>query len=256
MRDNGRMPTPTELQIALRHPVRFVADPEDPERSRFVFDTPRGPVEATANEAIGPLSGGIRALTADPSVRAWATPAIVALRLMATGTLASPGPSELQQMLDGGRAIGPTASEGQAAVRAFLAALVAGAPAVATTPQRRRGSEQPRPTIERPTSFSYRLEVTLSEDSEAMADLELHVRPQTLNRASVPAPTVLTRDDHHLGPAARPALLAMVERLAVSWPPAEQLAREGRVRVTPEELGMLGQGRPLVSALADRKSVV
>ncbi|GAA2090375.1 DEAD/DEAH box helicase [Aeromicrobium tamlense] len=246
------MATPTELQIALRHPVRFVQDQEDPARSVFVFDTPSGPLEATANEAVGPLSGGIRALTADPSVRAWATPSIVALRLMATGTLASPGSSELQQMLDAGRSVGPTPAEGQAAIRAFLAALVAGAPAVATTPQRRRETEQPRPTIERPTSFSYRLDITLSEDADAMADLELQVRPQALNRASVPAPAVLTRDDHHLGEAARPALVAMLERLAVSWPPADQLAREGRARVTPEELGALGQGQPLIAALANR----
>ncbi|MBC9225369.1 ATP-dependent helicase [Aeromicrobium sp. 636] len=246
------MPTPTELQIALRHPVRFVSDPDDPSRSRFVFDTPRGPLEATANEAVGPLSGGIRALSADASARAWATPAIIALRLMATGTLASPDPSQLQQMLNSARAVGPTEAEGQTAIRAFLAALVAAAPAVATTPQRRRETEQPRPTIERPTSFSYRLVVTLSGDADAMADVEVHVRPQAMNRASVPAPTVLTRDDHHLGPAAKPALRAMLERLAAAWPPAERLADEGRARVTPEELGLLGQGRPLVSALANR----
>lgn len=256
MRDNEGMATPTELQIALRHPVRFIADPDDPSRSRFVFDAPSGPIEATANEAVGPLSGGIRAVRADASVRAWATPAIVALRLMATGTLAEPGHAELEQMLDAGKAIGPTPAEGQRAVRAFLEALVADAPAVATTPQRRSRPEPPRPTIERPTSFSYRLEVTLDGGADAEAELELHVRPQHQHRASVPAATVLSRDDHHLGPAARPALLAMLERLAASWPPAKELARDGRARVTPAELGELGQGRPLVSAMANRVDVV
>lgn len=250
------MPTPTELQIALRHPVRFVADAEDPSRSRFVFDTPNGPLEATANEAVGPLSGGIRALTADASARSWASPAILALRLMATGDLASPDSTQVQQLLDAGRAIGPTAAEGQAAVRAFLAALVADAPTVATTPQRKREPEQPRPTIERPTSFSYRLDVDLLGDGDDLAELTLWVRPQSLNRAAVSAATVLTRDDHHLGPAARPAMLAMLERLAVSWPPAAQLAEHGRVRVGPESLGFLGQGRPQVSALANRVEIV
>ncbi len=250
------MPTPTELQIALRHPVRFVAEADDPTRSRFVFDAPNGPIEATANEAVGPLSGGIRALNAHPSARAWATPAIIALRLMATGTLAEPGSSELQQMLDSGKAVGPTPAEGQAAIRGFLAALVAEAPSVATTPQRRREPEQPRPTIERPTSFSYRLDVVLAGDSDAAVDLELHVRPQSMNRAPVSAATVLSRDDHHLGPAARPALLAMLERLSISWPPAAPLARDGRARITPDELGQLGQGRPLVSALANRIEIV
>lgn len=249
------MATATELQIALRHPVRFVVDPDEPGRSRFVFDAPAGEIEATANEAVGPLSGGIRALNAHPSARAWATPAIVALRLMATGTLATPGSSELQQMLDAGRAIGPTPAEGQATVRAFLAALVADAPAVATTPQRRREPEQPRPTIERPTSFSYRLDVRLSQDADAAADLELFVRPQSFNRAAVAAATVLSRDDHHLGPAAKPAMLAMLERLAASWPPADRLARDGHARVSPDELGELGQGRPLVSAMANRVDI-
>lgn len=250
------MPSPTELQIALRHPVSFVVDPDDPARSRFVFDAPAGPIEATANEAVGPLSGGIRALNAHPSARAWATPAIIALRLMATGTLADPGPSELQQMLDAGKAVGPTPVEGQSAIRGFLAALVADAPSVATTPQRRREPEQPRPTIERPTSFSYRLDVVMADDADAAVDLELHVRPQSMNRASVPASVVLTRDDHHLGPAARPALIAMLERLTVSWPPATALSVDGRARITPDELGQLGQGRPLVSALANRIEIV
>ncbi len=248
--------SPTELQIALRHPVRFVVDADDASRSRFIFDTPNGPLEATANEAIGPLSGGIRALSADPSARAWASPAILALRLMATGALASPDSADLQQLLDAGRAIGPTAAEGQAAVRAFLTALVVDAPPVATTPQRRRQPEQPRPTIERPTSFAYRLDVTLTDDPDQVAELELFVRPQALNRAPVSAATVLTRDDHHLGPAARPAMTSMLERLAVGWPAATRLAVDGRTRVDAAELGALGQGRPLVSALANRVEIV
>ncbi len=256
MRDNGSMASSTELLLALRHPVTFKADHQDASNSRFVFNTPTGELTVTANEAIGPLSGGIRALNADPSARAWASPAILALRLMATGHLADPGPAELQQLRDAGAAIGPTPAAGQAAVHAFLAALVADAPSVATTPQRRREPEQPRPRIEHPTSFSYRLDVNLTGNGDDLAELHLWVRPQAMNRAAVAAETVLTRDDHHLGPAARDELTKMLERLAVSWPPAARLATSGKTNVSPAELGMLGQGRPLVSALANRLEVI
>src|SRR3954452_15523973 len=93
IRDNGGMPTAMDLRLLLRHPVEFVAG-ETPEESRLVFHTPDGDETATANVAIGPLSQGIRTMSPHRSVRAWATPAILALRIMARGGLAAPNPNE------------------------------------------------------------------------------------------------------------------------------------------------------------------
>ena len=59
------MPTSTDLRLLLRHPVEFEVH-DSPEDSRFVFHGPDGDHRATANEAIGPLSQGIRAMSADP----------------------------------------------------------------------------------------------------------------------------------------------------------------------------------------------
>ena len=107
MRDNRRMATTRELQIALRHEVTF--EPRDsPENSRFVFHAPHGPIEATALEAVGPLSQGIRAMTVHASTRMWATPAILALRLMASGNLAEPSPSDMNQILESARKLAAT----------------------------------------------------------------------------------------------------------------------------------------------------
>jgi hypothetical protein len=109
------MPTATDLRLLLRHPVEFVVG-QTPAESRFVFHTPDGDQTATANEAVGPLSQGIRVMSADKSVRAWATPAILALRIMARGALGSPAPAELSQLQNSGAAIGPSAGAGQAAI--------------------------------------------------------------------------------------------------------------------------------------------
>src|SRR5690606_26315776 len=102
MRDNRRMATTRELQLALRYEVRFEKR-NTPLDSRFVFSTPDGPLEATALEAVGPLSQGIRAMSAHSTAREWATPAILALRLMASGNLAHPSKSDLSQILEAGR---------------------------------------------------------------------------------------------------------------------------------------------------------
>ena len=83
------MPTSTDLRLLLRHPVDFEVH-DDPAESRFVFHAPEGEHRATASESIGPLSQGIRAMSAHPSVRAWATPAILALLIMAKGNLGAP----------------------------------------------------------------------------------------------------------------------------------------------------------------------
>ena len=104
-----------DLRPLLRHPVEFVAG-ATPAESRFVFHAPDGDQTATANEAIGALSQGIRVMSAHKSVRAWATPAILALRIMARGALGSPDAAELNQLQNAGAAIGPNPGAGQAAV--------------------------------------------------------------------------------------------------------------------------------------------
>ncbi|WP_293785669.1 DEAD/DEAH box helicase [uncultured Aeromicrobium sp.] len=256
------MPSSTQLMILLRHPVRFLVD-GDPERSRFVFDTPQGPVEATANEAVGPLSGGIRAMNAHESVRAWAGPAIIALRLMAAGALTSPTTAELQQLREAGSRIGVTAAEGQRQIDAFLAALAVDAPAVATTPQRRRTPDQPRPRIEPPRTFAYRLIIAFGASAaDAIATARLRVRPTDRTWGEADAHDLWAREDHHFGPGARDATRALLERLSASWEPARRLLPPGDGNVPPEqialdrdELGRLASAELVTPLMANRVEV-
>lgn len=261
MPDNGGMPTPTQLMIVLRHPVRFVAH-EDPALSRFVFDAPQGPIEATANEAVGPLSGGIRAMNAHATVRAWAGPAIIALRLMASGSLAEPSDGDQQQLRAAAEHLDVPAREAYALIDVFLAALAVDAPAVATTPQRRHGHEpeQPRPRIEPPRTFAYRLVVVFDRAGETIATASLRIRPTDRTWGEAGAHEVFAREDHHFGEGARTALRAMLERLGASWPPALRLlpgedpAPDG-ITLRADELGALASADLVTSLMANRVEV-
>lgn len=259
------MPTTTDLRVLLRHPVDFVVA-EDPAASRFVFTAPDGEHEVTANDAIGPLSQGIRTMNADPSVRAWATPAILALRLMATGRLAAPDSSSASQLQDAARSVGSDAASGQAKVRGFLAALAVDAPAVATQPQddavpdpqgmRRRsrpsGAVAP-PLVEqapvRPRTFSGQLVVTFRQSADAeghVADVRLKVKPLDASWSAVDVADLWRRDDHHFGAGARPGVRTLVSTAAAAWPTlTRMLGRldQGSVPLTAEEVGELGRTR-------------
>ena len=129
------MPTQTDLRLLLRGPVDFEVG-DSPAESRFVFRTPDGEHRATASEAIGALSQGIRTMNAHPSARAWATPAILALRIMARGHLSQLDASERSRLQDASRNVDPDPAVAQTKVRAFIEALAVDAPAVASIPQR------------------------------------------------------------------------------------------------------------------------
>jgi len=243
----------------LRHPVRFVPD-DDPTRSHFVFDAPTGPVTATATEAVGPLSGGIRAMNAHPSVRAWATPAIIALRLMAAGALNDPSDGERQQLNAAGESLGGDPREGRLLISAFLEALAVEAPAVATVRQRRWEPEQPRPRIEPPRTFAYQLSIAFEDGDDHIATAALTVRPTDRSWGGCEAHQLWERADHHFGPGARTAVVEMLERLGASWAPARRLlpvedVAPARIGVSADELGRLAAGDLVTALLANRVDV-
>ncbi|RYY49738.1 MAG: ATP-dependent helicase, partial [Actinomycetales bacterium] len=265
------MPTTTDLRLLLRHPVDFeVAD--DPADSRFVFRAPDGEQRVTATEAIGALSQGIRTMNADASVRAWATPAILALRLMASGRLAAPDSTAASQLQEAARAIGPDPASAQAKVRGFLSALAVDAPAVATQPQDlgagtpgRPGSSAsttsrdgvaPPPLVERapvrPRHFSGQLVVTFraAEDSDdpdrPVADVRLRVKPLDAAWAAVDVAEIWRKEDHHFGPGSRPGVRTLITTAAAAWPALTRLLGRldtGSVPVTAAEIGELGRTR-------------
>lgn len=255
MRDNGGMVTAKELQLALRHEVTF-RPADSPVDSRFIFHTPEGPVEATANESVGTLSGGIRAMSAHRSARAWATPAILALRLMAAGSLAKPSNHELQQLLEAGSKLGGSPREGHALIRAFLAALEHDAPDVATTPQRGRTPVQSLPRVTEPRNFAYRLIITFNDTADdPIASAELRMAPTDTTRAETSAGSVLTEPRHHYGAAAEPAVRSMLERLERPWPAASKFAHDGHAELTAADIGLLADRGTAVSLLANRVEV-
>lgn len=261
VRDNGGMPTPTELQILLRHPVEFVVAPE-PGECQFIFHAPQGDVAASPNEAVGPLSGGIRALNAHPTARAWAAPAILALRLMASGSLGSPSPHDQQQLLDAGRSIGQDPADGQAQVRAFLASLLVDAPAVATTPQRGHTPDQPKPRIDQPRVFMYRLVIEFLKAplASSVATVSLRVRPTDRSWGEVNANDLWSKEHHHFGPVGREATALMLGRLGATWTPALRLLPESEpaadgVGLTMDELAELTENKLSVPLMANRVDV-
>ncbi|NLC97614.1 MAG: DEAD/DEAH box helicase [Actinomycetales bacterium] len=250
------MATTRELQIALRHEVTF--EPRDsPENSRFVFHAPHGPIEATALEAVGPLSQGIRAMTVHASTRMWATPAILALRLMASGNLAEPSPSDMNQILESARKLAATPAEGQRLARDFLASLTVEAPAAATTPQRKSQPVPLAPKVREPQTFSYRLLIDFVEDdSDHVASLSLLVNAVDATRAETPAFELLRQENHHFGSAAGPALRTMLARFSDAWPPAHELLTAETIHVSLAELEALTASALRTSLLANRISVV
>jgi superfamily II DNA or RNA helicase len=254
------MPTTTDLRLLLRYPVDF--EPHDnPSESRFVFRTPEGEHRATASESIGPLSQGIRAMSADASVRAWATPAILALRIMARGNLGSPDGAELAQLQQAALAIDSNPGRGQAKINAFLKALAVDAPAAASTPQRQTYvSPRAVPQRERERTFSYIFGVSFITQPEGnlIAEIELRIKPQDSSFGAARASEVWAQDNHHLGTGVRQATRSMLTRIADAWPPASRLLAEiltGTVAVTADELALLGDGRTVSHLLASRIDV-
>ena len=259
------MPTLTEVRLLLRHPVDFRVG-ASPEESRFVFAAPDGDREVTASDAIGALSQGIRTMNADASVRAWATPAILALRLMATGQLLSPDQSARSQLLESARAIDTDPVAGQAKVQAFLEALAVDAPAVATTPQQRGSSLQQssaRREPVKPRTFSGALVVTFRsgapEGPDApVADVTLRAKPLDSSWGMAPVADVWARDQHHFGPGSRLGIRMLVTQASWAWAPLERILDEpdpGSVSVTAAELGELGTPRATTTLRAQRLEI-
>jgi len=245
-----------DLRSLLRYPVDFeLADA--PEESRFVFRTPRGDERATANEAVGPLSQGIRALSADDTVRAWATPALVALRIMARGALESPDASELNELREAARYIDVDASRGQAKIAGFLKALAADAPDVARTPQRGR-SPEPRP--DEPRTFRYTLTISfLTEPTdEQVAVVRLKAQPRTGRTAAIDAAELFGPTSTTFNEDAREAATAMLGRLAERWEPASRLGdphARGAVTVGTDDVAALGSSALAPALMANHVEV-
>ncbi|WP_229053653.1 DEAD/DEAH box helicase [Aeromicrobium sp. Leaf350] len=251
------MTTRDELVPLLRHPVRFeVAD--EPAKSHFVIDAPDGEHQVSAFDAVGPLSQGIRLVNAHASVRAWATPAIIALRLMTTGHLLQPPGSSVDQLRNAGNAIGPDAGSGQKSVFAFLEALAVDAPTVATTPQ----EPAPRTVLprQRETTFSYAFEVTFLEtptDTEA-AVVRLRIIPRAQVSSPFDASELTSGPERPIVVDAREPTREMLERVARWWEPAARLAEphaRGGVTVGADALAELGSSRLTATLLANRIDV-
>src|SRR5699024_2349274 len=95
------MTSDSDLRLLLLYPVEL--EPGDnPTSAAFVFHGSNGPVRVPPEDAIGPLSQGIRALNADATVRAWARPALIAQRLIASGRLTEPTGGDLRQLQTSG----------------------------------------------------------------------------------------------------------------------------------------------------------
>ncbi|MGA9715820.1 MAG: ATP-dependent helicase, partial [Aeromicrobium sp.] len=157
-----------DLRAMLRHQVTFEVG-ETPADSRFVFHSPDGEERVTANEAIGTLSQGVRVMYADRSARAWANPAILALRLMARGGLGSPTDGENSQLQHAAQSIPMVnGKSGLAQVQGFLASLAVDAPAAASTPQRSTyEASQRNPDPYRPVTYSYTFVITFLSEPTA-----------------------------------------------------------------------------------------
>ncbi|MFT4298906.1 MAG: DEAD/DEAH box helicase [Aeromicrobium sp.] len=246
-----------DLLPLLRHPVHFeVAD--EPADSRFVIEAPGGEQRVSAFDAVGPLSQGIRLVNADATVRAWATPAIVALRLMTTGHLLAPPASAIDQLRAAGKNIGADPGAGQRAVFAFLDALAVDAPAVATTPQ----TPPPRtvPARQRESQFSFALEVAFLDqptDTEA-AVVRLRIIPRAQAASPFDASELTSGPERPIVIDAREPTRLMLERVSRSWAPAERLAEphaRGGITVSADELADLGHGRLTATLLANRIEV-
>ena len=252
------MPSSYDLRVLLRHQVTFEVG-ETPAESRFVFHAPEGEERATANEAIGALSQGVRVMYADPTARAWANPAILALRLMARGGLGAPSDGESSQLQHASQSIPMiNGKSGLAQVQGFLASLAVDAPSAASTPQRSTyQAPAAKPDPYRPITYSYTFVVTfLSEPSDTEAAVvRIRVRPSP--GVAFEATDVIGNDQHpRIG--AREPLVAMLQRLDGRWAPADRLLQphaRGATTVSTEELAQRGSGHLTTLLMACRAEI-
>src|SRR5699024_4771605 len=122
------MTSASTVRLLLRYQVVF--DPaDDPGSAEFVFHTPDGPVRVPPEDAVGPLSEGIRAMNADATVRAWARPAIIAQRLLASGRLTEPTGGDLRQLQTSGAEVDRDPHRAHFLGTRFVAALEQAQPA-------------------------------------------------------------------------------------------------------------------------------
>ncbi|MCW2748674.1 MAG: helicase [Nocardioidaceae bacterium] len=253
------MPTSPDLRQLLRYPVDFEAA-DDPNDSRFVFQTPDGEHRATASESIGALSQGIRALSADASVRAWAAPALVALRMMARGNLASPDTSELMQLERATTSIPGNAGEAQRKVNAFLKALAVDAPLAATTPQRNSYVAPRVAPHETKKTFKFALSVEFDDEAAGnlIATVALSIRQLDSSWGSVRTSELWTRDNHYFGESGKESTTKMLAQIQSVWPPASRLLADttnDAVQVTADELALLGDHDVMTTLIVNRVEI-
>ena len=200
-------------------------------------------------------------MSADKSVRAWAGPAILALRIMARGALGSPDAAEVSQLQNAGAAIGPSAGAGQAAIAAFMKALEVDAPAAASTPQRTAYvSPQVAEPRNRETTFSWSLIVSFLQEPTAdeAAVVRLRVHPRSGSWAAFDAGDLFNGSSHALAQDAKEPSAAMLRRLEAWWAPAATLRdphARGAVTVGPDELARLGERAIAPTLMANRVEI-
>ena len=257
------MPTQTDLRLLLRGPVDFEMG-DTPAESRFVFRAPDGEQRVTASEAIGALSQGIRTMNAHPSARAWATPAILALRIMARGHLASLDASERSRLQDAARSVDPDPAVAQAKVRAFIDALAVDAPAVASIPQRSDDDAPPVVEMEprRKRTFSGRLVVRFRSEprrrsSCAGRDAAGPAHRRLVGRGGRRRPLGPRRPPLRAGLATGGADDAREapQRRGRRRPGSSPTPNPGSLPVTADELALLGSSRIVTLLLGHRMDV-
>lgn len=247
------MPSASNVRLLLRYRVEFEPG-DDPGSAEFVFHTHDGPVRVRPEDAIGPLSEGIRAMNADATVRAWARPAIIAQRLLASGRLTEPTSGDLRQLQTSGSEVDRDPHRAHFLVTRFVAALEQSRP----VPQQRH--QPPQRTPRRKITYSYVMQVTIDDepDDGFVATIGLAVRNNERGWAPVDIGELWAEERHFLGQHARDAVTAMLDHLQQVWVPAGRLLEQidaGAVRVTAHELAELGQGRLVSHLLAHRIEV-
>jgi len=247
------MPSASNVRLLLRYRVEFEPG-DDPGSAVFVFQTPDGPVRVRPEDAVGPLSEGIRAMNADATVRAWARPAIIAQRLLASGRLTEPTGGDLRQLQTSGAEVDRDPHRAHFLVTRFVAALEQTKPA---PPQRHRPASRTR---HRKVTYSYVFTVTIDDapDDGFMASVGVRIRNNDRGWAPVDIADLWGDEHHFLGQHARDAVTDMLDHLRPVWPPAGRLLERvdaGSVRVTSRELVELGQGHLVSHLLAHRIDV-
>src|SRR5699024_532752 len=189
------MPSASNVRLLLRYRVEFEPG-DDPGSAVFVFQTPDGPVRVRPEDAVGPLSEGIRAMNADDTVRAWARPAIIAQRLMTSDRLSEPTNGDMRQLQAASSQLDPEPHRAFFLVKRFIASLEQ------TMPQQQpdRAGKSASRTPRRKTSYSFVLSVTMDDEPNDAYDATVRLRVRNNDRrwAPVDVSELWADRDHYL----------------------------------------------------------